>query len=57
MYQIGDEVMVMSTPGTFRIVAIDGLVLTIENAQGLRKDVFEQAVRKRIPPPVPAEAS
>lgn len=48
MYQIGDEVLVMSTPGMFRVVAIDGPVLTIENAQGLRKDVFEQAVRKRL---------
>lgn len=47
MYRVGDEVIVMSSPGYFRIVAIDGNVLTIENAHGVRKEVFEQAVRTR----------
>lgn len=47
MYRVGDQVMVMSTPGYFRIVAIDGTVLTIENDQGLRKQVLEWAVRTR----------
>ena len=46
MYQVGDEVIVMSAPGHFRIVAVDGDVLTIENEQGLRKQVLVQAVRK-----------
>ena len=47
MYQVGDEVIVMSTPGLFVIVAVDGDVLTIENEKGFRKQVFSQAVRKR----------
>lgn len=47
MYQIGDQVIVMSSPGYFTIVAVDGDVLTIENEQGMRKQVFSQAVRKR----------
>lgn len=51
LYQVGQEVLVMSIPGRFRIVAIDGLVLTIENETGVRKRVLEQAVR---PAPTPA---
>jgi len=47
MYQVGDEVIVMSAPGHFVIVAVDGNVLTIENDQGVRKQVMVQAVRKR----------
>lgn len=47
MYHVGDQVMVMSTPGYFRIVAIDGSVLTIENDRGVRKQVLEWAVRTR----------
>lgn len=47
MYRVGDEVIVMSAPGYFRIVAIDGNVLTIENAHGVRKQVLVQAVRAR----------
>ncbi len=46
MYEIGDEVVVMSAPGRWRIVAIDGDVLTIENSAGVRKQVRVQAVRK-----------
>ncbi len=47
MLQIGDEVIIMSAPGHFTVVGIDGDVLTIENDVGLRKQVFVQAVRKR----------
>ena len=47
MYHVGEEVIVMSSPGHFIIVEIDGNVLTIENQQGIKKQVFEQAVRKR----------
>jgi hypothetical protein len=46
MLQIGEEVVVMSAPGRFKVVAIDGLLLTIENAQGVRKTVLEQNVRR-----------
>ena len=47
MYNVGEEVVIMSSPGYFTIVAIERGVLTIENDQGIRKQVFEQAVRKR----------
>ena len=45
MVQVGDEVVVMSAAGRFKVVAIDGTVLTIENAQGVRKTVLETSVR------------
>jgi hypothetical protein len=45
MLHIGEEVVVMSAPGRFKVVAVDGPLLTIENAQGLRKTVLEQNVR------------
>ena len=47
MFQVGDEVIVMSAPGHFTVVEIDGDVLTIENEVGLRKQVYVQAVRKK----------
>jgi len=47
MLEVGDEVIVMSAPGHFTVVGIDGDVLTIENEAGIRKQVFVQAVRKR----------
>jgi hypothetical protein len=46
MLQVGEEVVVMSAPGRFTIVAVDGRLLTIENAHGLRKTVLEQNVRR-----------
>jgi hypothetical protein len=45
MIHIGDEVVVMTAPGRFKVVAIDGTVVTIENAEGVRKTVLEQSVR------------
>lgn len=45
LYKVGQEVVLMSLPGRFRIVEVDGEVITIENAGGVRKRVFEQAVR------------
>ncbi|HEX7407448.1 MAG TPA: hypothetical protein VF515_07325 [Candidatus Binatia bacterium] len=45
MMRIGDEVVVMSTPGRFRVVAVDDSVVTIESAKGLRKTVREQNAR------------
>ena len=49
MLQVGDEVVLMSFPGRFRVVAVDGRVVTIENATGIRKEVLEQAVRVMPP--------
>jgi hypothetical protein len=49
MLEIGQEVVIMSAPGRFRIIAIDGDVLTIENDLGVRKQVRSQAVRV-LPP-------
>ncbi len=45
MVQIGDEVVIMSAPGRFRIIAIEGAVLTIESAEGVRKVVLETSAR------------
>ena len=45
MVQVGDDVVVMSAPGRFKVVAIDGAVLIIENAQGVRKTVLEPSLR------------
>jgi hypothetical protein len=45
MYNVGDEVVVMSYPGRFRVIAIDGFVLTLENDSGVQKRVLAQSVR------------
>ena len=52
MIQVGQEVVLMSFPGRFRVVEVDGNVLTIENDTGIRKQVLAQAVRV-----MPAKAS
>ncbi len=49
MLELGQEVVLMSAPGRFRIVEIAGQVLTIENDSGVRKQVLAQAVRP-VPP-------
>jgi hypothetical protein len=49
MIEVGQEVVLMSAPGRFRVVEVDGEVLTIENDQGVRKKVLAQAVRV-LPP-------
>ena len=49
MLQVGQEVVLMSFPGRFRVVAVDGEVLTIENDTGIRKKVLAQAVRVMPP--------
>jgi hypothetical protein len=49
MLQVGQEVVLMSFPGRFRIVAVDGDVITIENDVGIRKSVLAQAVRVMPP--------
>lgn len=45
MVEVGDEVVIMSTPGRFTVIAIEGLILTIESAAGVRKTVLEQSIR------------
>jgi hypothetical protein len=52
MVQVGQEVVLMSFPGRFRVVEVDGNVITIENDTGIRKQVLAQAVRV-----MPARAS
>jgi hypothetical protein len=54
MYEIGDEVVLMSAPGRFRIVAVDGPLLTVESESGVRKRVLVQAVRTVSPRKAPA---
>ena len=45
MVQVGDDVVIMSAPGRFKVIAIDGAVVTIENAEGVRKVVLDSSVR------------
>ena len=45
MLEIGDEGVIMSAAGIFKIIAIDGPTVTIENAEGVRKLVLEASVR------------
>lgn len=45
MVQVGDEVIIMSAAGRFKVIAIDGSVVTIENVEGIRKSVLETTLR------------
>jgi hypothetical protein len=45
MLQIGDRVVIMSAPGVFKIIAIDGAAVTIENDEGVRKVVLQSSLR------------
>jgi hypothetical protein len=49
LYEVGQEVLLMSMPGRFRVVAVDGGVITIENDAGVRKRVLERTVRAASP--------
>jgi hypothetical protein len=49
MLEVGQEVVLMSFPGRFRVIAVDGNVITIENDIGVRKTVLEQSVRLMPP--------
>jgi hypothetical protein len=42
---VGDEVVIMSAPGRFRVITIQGPVIIIENAEGVRKTVLVQSLR------------
>lgn len=54
---IGDEVVIMSSPGRFTIVAIDGPALTLENRDGVQKTVHVTNVRTMPKPVVGTNAS
>lgn len=45
MVKIGDEVVVMSAAGRFKVVAVNGSQVTIENSAGVRKTVLEPSLR------------
>jgi hypothetical protein len=49
LYNVGQEVVLMSAPGRFRIVEVDGDIITIENDAGMRRKVCESAVRLVAP--------
>lgn len=49
MVKVGDEVVLMSIPGRFRVVEVADEVLTIENDAGIRKQVLARAVRVMPP--------
>jgi hypothetical protein len=53
MVQIGDDVVIMSAPGRFKVIAIDAAVVTLENAEGVRKRVLESSVRTLQKPLTP----
>jgi len=55
--RVGDEVVIMSAPGRFTIVAIDGPLLTLENREGVRKTVHVTNVRTMGKPEPGAAAS
>jgi hypothetical protein len=55
MLQVGQEVVLMSMPGRFRIVEVSDDVITIENQLGIRKTVAERAVRV-LPPRAAADS-
>lgn len=45
MLEVGSDVVIMSAAGVFKVIAIDGPVVTIENADGVRKTVLDTSVR------------
>ena len=45
MLEIGDAVVTMGAPGVFKVIAIDGPTVTIENREGIRKLVLQASVR------------
>ena len=49
MIEVGQEVVLMSFPGRFRVLEVEGHVITIENDLGMRKKVLDQAVRVMPP--------
>ena len=49
MLEVGQEVVLMSFPGRFRVLEVEGHVITIENDRGMRKKVLDQAVRVMPP--------
>ena len=49
MLQIGQEVVLMSAAGRFKIVAIDGDLIVIENDLGIQRKVRQEAVRTVAP--------
>jgi len=50
MIVVGDTVVTMSAPGRFTVIAVAGPLITIQNAEGVRKTVFESNLRKMEPP-------
>ena len=52
MVQVGEEVVTMGAPGRFKVVTVDGDVVTIENAEGMRKTVLEWNIRSVEKAPV-----
>ena len=46
MMEIGDTVVTMGAPGRFTVITVDGLLITIENGDGVRKTVTESNLRR-----------
>jgi hypothetical protein len=46
MMEVGDTVVTMGAPGRFTVIAVTGALVTIENAEGVRKTVLDSNLRK-----------
>lgn len=44
--EIGDTVVTMGAPGRFTVITVEGPLVTIENADGVRKTVLEGNLRR-----------
>jgi UDP-3-O-[3-hydroxymyristoyl] glucosamine N-acyltransferase len=49
MVRVGDTVVIMSAPGVFEVIAIDGDEVTVQGKNGVVKTVRVQAVRNLEP--------
>ena len=49
MMEVGDTVVTMGAPGRFTVITVAGPLVTIENAEGVRKTVLDTNLRKLEP--------
>lgn len=45
MLKVGDDVVLMSAPGRFRVMRVDGRRISIQNAAGIGKTVLDSNLR------------
>jgi len=49
MIAVGDTVVTMAAPGRFTVLAVAGSLVTIQNAEGVRKTVVGSSLRSIEP--------